>query len=115
VPRGDADDVSGAPHRAVSVADVLGDGGLLAAARPGFVPRAAQLAMAELAMTAFRHEGVAIIEAGTGTGKTFAYLVPALLSGKRVVISTGTRALQDQIAERDVPALAAGRGSSAAP
>src|SRR6185369_17169384 len=46
-----------------------------------------------------------IVEAGTGTGKTLAYLIPALLSGKRVVVSTGTRALQDQIARHDVPLL----------
>src|SRR5262245_63034480 len=46
-----------------------------------------------------------IVEAGTGTGKTLAYLVPALLSGKRVVVSTGTRALQDQIARHDIPLL----------
>ena len=47
-----------------------------------------------------------IVEAGTGTGKTFAYLVPALLSGRSVIISTGTRTLQDQLFRRDVPMLA---------
>ncbi len=46
-----------------------------------------------------------VVEAGTGTGKTFAYLVPALLSGKRVIISTGTRTLQDQLFHRDLPLL----------
>ncbi len=63
--------------------------------------------MAELVEQDLAHGGVALVEAGTGTGKTFAYLVPALLSGQRVVVSTGTRALQDQIAERDVPTLEA--------
>ena len=48
-----------------------------------------------------------LVEAGTGTGKTFAYLVPALLSGRRVLVSTGTRTLQDQLHARDLPLLAA--------
>src|SRR5688500_8615185 len=51
-----------------------------------------------------------VVEAGTGTGKTFAYLVPALLSGRRVVISTGTRTLQDQLFSRDLPMVAAALG-----
>ncbi len=85
--------------------DVFGEGGLLGRGLPGHEPRAGQRAMAELVGHDLEHGGVALIEAGTGTGKTFAYLVPALLSGARVVVSTGTRALQDQIAERDVPAL----------
>ena len=51
-----------------------------------------------------------LVEAGTGTGKTFAYLVPALLSGLRVLISTGTRTLQDQLYMRDIPLLAGALG-----
>lgn len=90
-----------------SVEDVFGEGGLLARALRGHEPREAQRAMAELVAEELEHGGVALVEAGTGTGKTFAYLVPALLSGRRVVVSTGTRALQDQIADRDVPALEA--------
>ncbi|MBX7197327.1 MAG: ATP-dependent DNA helicase, partial [Sandaracinaceae bacterium] len=86
--------------------DVLGEGGLFAQKLPGYEPRPAQRAMAELVAHGLRHGGVSLIEAGTGTGKTFAYLVPALLSDVKVVVSTGTRALQDQIALRDVPALA---------
>ncbi len=86
--------------------DVLGAGGLFAQKLAGYEPRPAQRAMAELVAHGLEHGGVSLIEAGTGTGKTFAYLVPALLSGARVVISTGTRALQDQIALRDVPTLA---------
>ena len=55
-----------------------------------------------------------IVEAGTGTGKTFAYLVPALLSGRSVIISTGTRTLQDQLFRRDVPMLARALGAAVA-
>jgi ATP-dependent DNA helicase DinG len=61
--------------------------------------------MARMVEDVLEHEGVALIEAGTGTGKTLAYLVPALLSGRRVVVSTGTRTLQDQIMEHDLPML----------
>jgi len=61
--------------------------------------------MARAVQDALKHDGVLLIEAGTGTGKTWAYLIPAALSGRRVLISTGTRALQDQIVERDLPAL----------
>ena len=85
--------------------DVLGARGLFARKLAGYEPRPAQRAMAELVEHGLEHGGVSLIEAGTGTGKTFAYLVPALLSGLRVVISTGTRALQDQIVLRDVPKL----------
>jgi len=70
---------------------------------PGYVPRAAQMHLAEAVAEAFESRGCLIAEAGTGTGKTYAYLVPALLSGKRVIISTGTRALQDQLYHRDLP------------
>ena len=91
--------------RSLSVHDVLGEGGVLSRVIAGYTARPSQLAMAEMVEQSFADEGVALIEAGSGTGKTFAYLVPALLSGKRVVIATGTRALQDQIAQRDVPRL----------
>lgn len=70
---------------------------------PGYVPRAAQMQLAEAVADAFESRSCLIAEAGTGTGKTYAYLVPALLSGKRVIISTGTRALQDQLFHRDLP------------
>ncbi|MCC7542990.1 MAG: ATP-dependent DNA helicase [Deltaproteobacteria bacterium] len=62
--------------------------------------------MAEAVERVLEHEGVLLVEAGTGTGKTLAYLVPAVLSGRKVIVSTGTRALQDQIVERDLPLLA---------
>ena len=62
--------------------------------------------MAEQVAVALRSHGRLIVEAGTGTGKTFAYLVPALLSGRRVIVSTGTRNLQDQLFHRDLPTVA---------
>lgn len=77
----------------------------MAGALPGYELRASQLRMATLVEDALEHGGVAMIEAGTGTGKTLAYLVPAIRSGKKVVISTGTRTLQDQIMEHDLPLL----------
>jgi Rad3-related DNA helicase len=61
--------------------------------------------MARAVQDVLEHDGVLLIEAGTGTGKTWAYLIPAALSGRRVLVSTGTRALQDQIMEKDLPAL----------
>ena len=61
--------------------------------------------MARAVQEALEHDGHLLIEAGTGTGKTWAYLIPAALSGRRVLVSTGTRALQDQIMEKDLPAL----------
>src|SRR5690606_15519319 len=75
----------------------------LARALPGFRARPAQQALAEAVASAFEDRAVLLAEAGTGTGKTFAYLVPALLSGRRTIVSTGTRALQDQLYHRDLP------------
>jgi len=86
-------------------ADVLGQDGPLARALDGYEERHEQLAMAELVERALAEEAVALVEAGTGTGKTLAYLVPALLSGKKVVVSTGTKTLQEQIMLRDLPLL----------
>ena len=68
-----------------------------------FEERAGQLQMAEAVESAFQTERALLVEAGTGTGKTLAYLIPAILSGKKVVISTATRALQEQLAFKDVP------------
>ncbi len=81
----------------------LSAGGLLAERIPGFRPRIAQQRLAEAVAQAFDERGVLLAEAGTGTGKTYAYLVPALLSGKKTIVSTGTRALQDQLYHRDLP------------
>jgi ATP-dependent DNA helicase DinG len=86
--------------------ELFGEEGPLAAAIPGFATRDEQIAMAEQVAHALRSRGRLIVEAGTGTGKTFAYLVPALLSGRRVIVSTGTRNLQDQLFHRDLPTVA---------
>ena len=83
--------------------DALGDGAALASALPGFVPRQAQQNLAIAVADAFERREVLLAEAGTGTGKTYAYLVPALLSGMKTIVSTGTRALQDQLYLRDLP------------
>jgi len=88
-----------------SVAEILRPGGLLANALPGFEPRPGQVAMARRVARAFDYDERLLVEAGTGTGKTIAYLVPAILSGRRVIVSTGTRTLQDQIATVDLPRL----------
>lgn len=80
-------------------------GGVLAARVPGFRLRPQQLEMAEAIYDAIESTGVLVAEAGTGTGKTFAYLVPALLAGGKVIISTGTKTLQDQLFDRDLPAV----------
>jgi ATP-dependent DNA helicase DinG len=70
---------------------------------PGYRRRESQVAMAEAVLRTIRSAGRLVAEAGTGTGKTFAYLVPALLEGGKVIVSTGTKTLQDQLFERDLP------------
>ena len=80
-------------------------GGTLAAAHPSFELRAGQMEMANAVDAALRENRKLIVEAGTGTGKTLAYLVPAILSGRRIVVSTNTKALQEQLFFRDVPFL----------
>ncbi len=91
----------------MNTADWLGPDGSFAREQEGFVPRSAQREMAERVEQAIAGHGILIAESGTGTGKTFAYLVPALLSGKRTLISTGTKALQDQLFHRDLPVVSA--------
>ncbi len=85
------------------LAAVLGLGGTLASALPGFRPRPAQSAMAVAVAETVEAGGCLVAEAGTGTGKTLAYLVPAFLSGKRTLISTATKTLQDQLVAKDLP------------
>ena len=85
--------------------EILGSSGTLAGQIDGFVPRPQQQQMAVAVAEALADYGVLVAEAGTGTGKTFAYLVPALLSGRRTVISTGTRNLQDQLFQKDLPVV----------
>ena len=90
--------------------------GPLSANVTGFRLRPQQLEMAEAIGAAIESTGVLVAEAGTGTGKTFAYLVPALLGGGKVIVSTGTKTLQDQLFDRDLPAVrnALASGASAA-
>jgi ATP-dependent DNA helicase DinG len=80
-------------------------GGMLAAKHPAFERRPGQMDMAEAVDEALASNRKLIVEAGTGTGKTLAYLVPAILSGRRIVVSTGTKALQEQLFFRDIPFL----------
>jgi ATP-dependent DNA helicase DinG len=93
-----------------SMRDVFGSEGPLARAVPGFAVRDVQVAMAERVADALATRTHLIVEAGTGTGKTFAYLVPALLSNRRVLVSTATRALQEQLFHRDLPAVSRALG-----
>jgi ATP-dependent DNA helicase DinG len=79
--------------------------GPLAARVPDYVPREQQLEMARAILEAIESGGQLAVEAGTGTGKTFAYLVPALLAGGKVIVSTGTKTLQNQLYDRDLPAV----------
>lgn len=90
---------------AAAVAQAFADDGPLARALPAFEPRDGQRTMAEAIAGTLSEGGVLLAEAGTGTGKTMAYLVPAILSGYRVLVSTGTKNLQDQIFSKDIPAL----------
>jgi ATP-dependent DNA helicase DinG len=87
------------------VLQALSPEGTLAQAVPEFRARMVQRQMAEAVSEAFDQGGALVVEAGTGIGKTFAYLLPALLSGKRVLLSTATKALQDQLYGRDIPQL----------
>jgi ATP-dependent DNA helicase DinG len=89
---------------------LFGEGGALSERVESFRPRAQQLEMAGRVAEAVRSNGVLVCEAGTGTGKTFAYLVPALLAGGKVIISTGTKTLQDQLFHRDLPTARAALG-----
>jgi len=85
------------------IRDILGPQGLLSERLSGYRHRPQQQAMAEAVAAALEAGETLICEAGTGTGKTFAYLVPVLLSGHKVLVSTGTRNLQDQLFHRDLP------------
>lgn len=91
------------PTRTIS--DVFASDGPLARAITGYRMRAQQIDMAQAVAQAIERRSVLVAEAGTGTGKTFAYLVPALLSGGKVILSTGTRTLQDQLFNRDLPTV----------
>src|SRR6202795_2753554 len=81
---------------------IFAAGGPLEKSVAGFRHRPQQVEFAQAVLEAIESGGVLIAEAGTGTGKTFAYLVPALLAGGRVIVSTGTKTLQDQLFQRDL-------------
>jgi len=87
--------------------DVFAPGGALSRVLPAYEPRPPQLAMAVSVEDALAHGRALVVEAGTGTGKTLAYLLPAARSGLKVVVSTATKTLQEQLAEKDVPLLRA--------
>ena len=94
-----------------AVRQVFASDGPLVRDLPGFVPRTGQTDMALAVARTVQGGGALVVEAGTGVGKTFAYLAPALLSGARVLVSTATKALQDQLFLRDIPRLAASLGA----
>jgi ATP-dependent DNA helicase DinG len=83
----------------------FGPEGILAKKVKNFEFRQSQVEMAQAVFECFRSETPLVVEAGTGTGKTWAYLIPAILSGKKVIVSTGTKTLQDQILDQDIPFL----------
>jgi ATP-dependent DNA helicase DinG len=87
------------------ISTIFGPDGPLAKRIEGFRHRQSQIEMAEKIDAAIKRAGVLVAEAGTGTGKTYAYLVPALQSGGKVIISTGTKNLQDQLFRRDIPTV----------
>ena len=98
-------DVPAVPGVATDVAAVFAPDGALARVIPDFEARPGQVEMAAAVARVFADGGVLLAEAGTGTGKTLAYLIPAILSRERVLVSTGTKNLQEQIYFKDIPAL----------
>ena len=88
-----------------AVREVFSAGGPLARVFGGYEPRDGQRRMADAVASVVDTGGTLLAEAGTGTGKTLAYLIPAILSGHRVLVSTGTKNLQEQIFFKDLPAL----------
>jgi ATP-dependent DNA helicase DinG len=85
--------------------EVFGPGGLIARHHPNYEYRPGQVEMAEAVKNVLADSGIALIEAGTGTGKTLAYLIPALAAGRRVMVSTATKNLQEQLHKKDIPFL----------
>ena len=96
----------------LDLAPIFAAGGPLEKAAAGFRHRPQQVEFAQAVLAAIESAGVLIAEAGTGTGKTFAYLVPALLAGGRVIVSTGTKTLQDQLFHRDLPRVREALGAA---
>jgi ATP-dependent DNA helicase DinG len=92
-------------RKILSIEEVLSDDGTLSKLVSNYAARESQLAMTKEVEELIKHESTLLAEAGTGTGKTFAYLVPALLSGKKVIVSTATKTLQEQLVKKDLPIL----------
>ncbi|MDZ4298018.1 MAG: ATP-dependent DNA helicase [Moraxellaceae bacterium] len=88
-----------------AMAEIFGDTGPFATHVSGYLPRQPQIVMADAVAEALSTDTTLLVEAGTGTGKTFAYLVPAIISGRKTLVSTGTKNLQDQLFHRDLPAV----------
>ncbi|GAA6185096.1 MULTISPECIES: ATP-dependent DNA helicase [Aliiglaciecola] len=89
----------------IKTSELFAEDGVLSTAIAGFSPRASQIAMSEAIEQCIDDQVPLIVEAGTGTGKTFAYLAPAMISNKKAIISTGTKNLQEQLFHRDLPLL----------
>jgi ATP-dependent DNA helicase DinG len=87
----------------MSIIDILGEKGVFAEKLKGFKVREVQLELADKIFETIENKGTLIAEAGTGTGKTFAYLVPAIIQNKKTIVSTGTKNLQEQLFYRDLP------------
>jgi ATP-dependent DNA helicase DinG len=105
-PEADRANEGAAVNGKISMHEVFGPGGLLERCMiGGYEHRRGQLEMAELVQEAFESRHHVVVEAGTGTGKTLAYLLPAICSGRRVVISTATKSLQEQLYQKDIPFL----------
>lgn len=101
------------PPQPKTINEVFGHGGVLANTFNGYQPRPGQVQMAEIIRDAIIDSRTVVIEAGTGVGKTFGYLAPILLAGRKAIVSTGTKHLQDQIFSRDLPQIKALMGSNA--
>src|SRR5579859_6092521 len=97
--------MSSTPAKALTARQFFSRQGILSKWHPNFEFRPGQLQMAEAIESAIADKRHLLVDAGTGTGKTLAYLIPALLSGKRVVVSTGTKNLQEQLYFKDIPLL----------
>ncbi|WP_346765670.1 ATP-dependent DNA helicase [Pseudoalteromonas phenolica] len=89
----------------MQIKTLFSESGPLALNIPGYKPRQPQIDMAEMVHAAIENKSQCVVEAGTGTGKTFAYLIPVLLSDKKSIITTGSKALQEQLYHRDLPQL----------
>ena len=97
----------------IDLSTFFGDASPLKELLPGYQPRAGQAWMAEAVAETIANVDKLVVEAGTGTGKTFAYLLPAMQSGRKTIISTGTKALQDQLFHRDLPLIGKAIGQPA--